>query len=139
MLNVLFIYSVSIHKDFYDKGFVIFLFRNYLKNGWCKEEFSQGYLEVVEGQDNFIILIMVDDIDADDLPDEMRKYVKTRTYLDIKDRDLFRKKLLYAMPHPPIKEFNIERDNAYSHLVPPLFNRVHTYRNRNKKDAEQEV
>ena len=41
---------------------------------------------------------MVDDVNVGDLPDEMQKYVKTRTYIDMKDMEMFRKKLLYAMP-----------------------------------------
>ena len=82
---------------------------------------------------------MVDDINTGDLPEEMRKYVKTHTYLEVKDRELFRKKLLYAMPHPPLKEFNIERDDDYNPLVPPLFNRVFTYRERMNQLKEYEL
>ena len=34
---------------------------------------------------------MVDDVNVGDLPDEMQKYVKTRTYIDVKDMEMFRK------------------------------------------------
>ena len=51
-------------------------FRKYLNSGWCKEEFQLAHLEAVEGRHRFIILIMVDDIPVNDLPDEMQKYVK---------------------------------------------------------------
>ena len=112
------------------------LHRNYLDSGWCKEEFSQGHLEAVEGRHRFIILIMLEDIDVKDLPDEMQKYVKTYTYIDAtklhndKDLELFRKKLLYVLPKKPIREFNIERNKEgdYNYDVPPLFNRMFTYR-----------
>ena len=76
---------------------------------------------------------MLEDIDVNDLPDEMQKYVKTFTYIDgtnnDKDAELFRKKLLYVMPKKPIREFNIERNDDYNYDVPPLFNRMFKYRN----------
>ena len=93
----------------------------------------------MEGRHTFIILIMVDDINTGDLPQEMRKYVKTHTYLEVKDMEMFRKKLLYAMPHPPLKEFNIERGDDYNPLVWPLFNRVLTYRERMNQLEEHEL
>ena len=71
----------------------------------CKEEFSRGHLEAVEGRHRFIILIMLEDIETEDLPDEMQKYVKTYTYIDAtklnndKEVELFRKKLRYAPVH----------------------------------------
>ena len=78
---------------------------------------------------------MLEDIDVNDLPDEMQKYVKTYTYIDatklytlIKTIELFRKKLLYVMPKKPIGEFNIERNEDYNYNVPPLFNRMFKYR-----------
>ena len=110
--------------------------RSYLQSGWCKEEFSQGHLAAVEGRHRFIVLIMLEDIDVNDLPDEMQKYVKTYTYIDAtklnndKDLDLFKKKLLYVMPKKPIQELNIQRDEEdYNYNVPPLFNRMFKYRN----------
>ena len=78
---------------------------------------------------------MLEDIDVNNLPDEMQKYVKTYTYIDgtklnyEKDAELFRKKLLYVMPKKPIREFNIERNEEdYNYNVPPLFNRIFKYR-----------
>ena len=71
---------------------------------------------------------MVDDVSVGDLPDEMQKYVKTRTYIDIKDIEMFRKKLLYAMPQKPIKEYKIDPSDQYNPSVPPLFNRMFKYR-----------
>ena len=80
------------------------------------------------------MLIMVDDIKTEDLPEEMQKYVKTHTYIDAtklhddKEIHLFSKKLLYVMPKKPIREFNIERNDDYNYNVPPLFNRMFRYK-----------
>ena len=77
---------------------------------------------------------MLEDIKTEDLPDEMQKYVKTHTYIDAtklndeKEAELFKKKLLYVMPKKPIREFNTERNGNYNYNVPPLFNRMFTYR-----------
>ena len=71
---------------------------------------------------------MVDDVNVGDLPDEMQKYVKTRTYIDLKDMDMFRKKLLYSMPQKPIKDYDIEQNDDFNPDVPPLFNRMFKYR-----------
>ena len=95
-----------------------------------------AHLEAVEGRHRFIILIMLEDIDVKDLPDEMQKYVKTYTYIDAtklnndKEIDLFKKKLLYVMPKKPIREFNIEKnkEDGYNYDFPPLFNRMFRYR-----------
>ena len=40
----------------------------------------------------------------ENLPDEMQKYVKTRTYIEVKNMELYRKKLLYAMPRVPLRK-----------------------------------
>ena len=114
----------------------VLCFRNYLNSGWCKEEFSQGHLEAVEGHHRFIILIMLDDINVGDLPDEMQKYVKTHTYIDAinlntrKDVEMFRRKLLYTMPQNPIGNYVVDMNNEYNPHVPPLFNRMFTYNER---------
>ena len=108
--------------------------RNYLNSGWCKEEFQLAHLESVEGRHRFIILIMLEDIDVKDLPDEMQKYVKTYTYIDAtklnndKDIELFKKKLLYVMPKKQIREYNIERNDDYNYNFPPLYNIMFRYR-----------
>ena len=72
-------------------------------------------------------LIMVDDINVGKRPDEMQKYVKTRTYIEVKDLELFREKLLYTMPQVPIKDFDIEVNDEYNPDVPLLFNRMFQY------------
>ena len=70
---------------------------------WCEEEFSVGYVKAIKGHERFIIFIMAEDIDIGDLPGDMQHYAKTRTYLEVKDMELFRKKFLHMMPQTPIK------------------------------------
>ena len=98
-------------------------------------------MEVVQGRDKYIILVMVNDIQVEDLPDSMRKYVKTKTYIDAvniknqKDLDIFRKKLEYSMPHTPLKD--VPKDAAdpddRNPDFPALFNRINRYRGYNRR------
>ena len=112
-----------------------------MTSGWCKEEFQQAHLEAVEGRHRFIIFIMVDDLKAEDLPDEMQKFVKSRTYIEAinienkKDLELFRKKLRYSMPQTPLRDVpRDDADNAAKNSdFPPLYNRLNKYETYNKK------
>ena len=99
--------------------------RKYLQSGWCKEEFSLAYLEAVEGRCGFIILLMLDDLKIENLPDEMQKYVKTRTYIEVKNTELYRKKLLYAMPRVPLRK--CEEIWGTKPGIPALYNRFYKY------------
>ena len=111
----------------------LLIYRKYLDSVWCKEEFQLAHLEAVEGRHRFIILIMLEDINVNDLPDEMQKYVKTHTYIDAtklntrQDWELFRKKVRYAMPQNLIKNYVVDMGNEYNPDVPPVFNRMFTY------------
>ena len=102
-----------------------------------------AHLEAIEGRHRFIILIMVDDIPVNNLPDEMQKYVKTHTYIDAtklntrEDWELFRKKLRYVMPQNPIKNYVVDMNDEYNPDFPPLFNRMFTY--NEQSDRSQTV
>ena len=86
---------------------------------------------------------MVDDIQFEDLPDALRSFIKTRTYIDAinmntqKDIDLFRNKLRYAMPEIPLKKIPKEEPNPEerNNAFPPLFNRLNRYREYNARMA----
>ena len=70
---------------------------------------------------------MLEDITMKDLPDEMHKYVKTHTYIEVKDIDLFRKKLLYTMPKTPLRVLHRERGINKKNKLPALYNRFYQY------------
>ena len=100
-----------------------------------------AHTELVKGRTKFIIFIMVDDIQLDDLPEVMKIYTKTRTYIDAvnikneKDLDLFRKKLLYSMPQIPLRDVpKAAADSAGRNPnFPPLFNRINKYKEYNRR------
>ena len=100
-----------------------------------------AHAELVRGRNKFIIFVMVDDIQVEDLTEVMQAFVKTRTYIDAvniknqKDLDLFRKKLQYAMPQMPLKDVPKPADNpeVRNPNFPPQFNRLNQYGNYNRR------
>ena len=116
-----------------------------MNSGWCKEEFELAHVELVKGRNKFIIFVMVDDMQVEDLTEVMQAFVKTRTYIDAvniknqKDLDLFRKKLQYAMPQTPLRDVPkaAPDPDVRNPNFPPQFNRLNQYRNYNRKRRER--
>ena len=73
------------------------------------EEFLQAHVEALQGRNKFIIVILVDNIDLNKLPEEMQVYIKAKQFIDArniqtaKDIEKVRKRLLFAMPRVPIR------------------------------------
>ena len=115
--------------------------RKYLDWHWGVESFLQGYTESKEknADRDFLIPIVVEDNLPKLLPREIYAHIKAKKYIDArkqdtpKDIDMFNKRLLFAMPKKPLKEF--PRDNEPEELnlnnrkfrPPPLYYRVHKY------------
>ena len=95
------------------------------------EEFLQGHVEALNGRNKFIIMILVDDIDVNQLPDEMQVYVKAKQFIDarniqtVKDIEKVRKRLLFAMPRIPIRKLQADRLKEMNFI--PLFHRLNKY------------
>ena len=113
--------------------------RDYLKSGWCKEEFIMAHAETVKGRDKLIIFVMVYDIKVDDLPKVMKNFIKIRTYIDAtniknqKDLDLFKKKLHYLMPQTPLRDVPLADDDGPEERNLndlPMFNRINERQNQ---------
>ena len=69
------------------------------------EEFRIAHEQVVSGRRNFLIPVLLENIDDLEMPDDLRLYLDTYTYLEVKTSDsLTRKKLRYAMPKTPLKD-----------------------------------
>ena len=112
-------------------SFLQIFYRNYLNDGWCVEEFLQGHVEALQGRNKFIIMILVDDVEMNQLPEEMQAYVKAKQFIDarniktVKDIEKVRKRLLFAMPRVPIKQLQTDRLKGMNFM--PLFHRLHNY------------
>ena len=81
------------------------------------EEFTIAHQKVVEGNKNFILMVLVEDLDLDTLPNELQSYLRTYTYIDARnyeeDLEVIRKKIRYSMPGTPlVKIRQMQRDAA---------------------------
>ena len=105
----------------------LFFFRKYLNDGWCVEEFLQAHVEALQGRNKFIIMILVDNIEMNQLPEEMQVYVKAKQFIDarniqtVKDIEKVRKRLLFAMPRVPIRQLQTDRPerDEFHAIIPP--------------------
>lgn len=79
------------------KRMLMVLSRNFLKSEWCLLEFRAAHRKVLEDRMNYLIMILFDDVNMDDLDDEMKLYMRTNTYLSVSNK-WFWEKLYYAMP-----------------------------------------
>ncbi len=69
------------------------------------EEFRIAHEQVVSGRRKFLIPVLLEDINKLNVPNDLRLYLDTYTYLEVQSSDsLARKKLRYAMPKTPLKD-----------------------------------
>ena len=80
------------------KRMLMVLSSNFLKSEWCLLEFRAAHRKVLEERMNYLIIILFDDVNMDDLDEEMKLYMRTNTYLSVSNK-WFWQKLYYAMPH----------------------------------------
>ena len=79
------------------KRVIIILSDNFLSSEWCQYEFQTAHHRLLEEKKNRIIMILLHDIDASLLDNQLRDYLKTRTYVNYGD-PWFWPKVEYAMP-----------------------------------------
>ena len=115
----------------------LLLYRKYLNDGWCVEEFLQAHVEALQGRNKFIIMILVDNIEMNQLPEEMQVYVKAKQFIDarniqtVKDIEKIRKRILFAMPRVPIRQLQTDRLKEMNFM--PLFHRLNNYDKYNEE------
>ena len=80
---------------------------------------------------------MKESLDLDILPDEMQKYARKRTYIEADNLEVFRRKLLFAMPETPLKILKPENNN--NEEIPALFKILLPYTGRQDAKKEESV
>ncbi len=80
------------------KRTIIVLSQEFINSQWCRFEFAQAHLRLIQDKSFKIIVIAMDDPKKiTDIPKLMKTYIKTGAYIMRNDK-LFWQKLLYQMP-----------------------------------------
>ena len=114
-----FLVGVSIQENIFNsvdqsKRMIMVLSNNFLKSEWCLLEFRAAHRKVLEERMNYLIIILFDDVNMDELDEEMKLYMRTNTYLSVTNK-WFWQKLCYAMPPTTVGEIRARNlTNAFS-------------------------
>ena len=110
-----FLVGAPIQQNIFDgiersKRMIMILSKHFVKSEWCLLEFRAAHQKVLEDRINYLIIILFDDVDMAEVDDEIKLYMRTNTYLSVKNK-WFWEKLFYALP----QNLNRETDAKDSH------------------------
>ena len=81
------------------KRMLVVLSSSYATSDWCLMEFRAAHRKVIEDRMKYLILILLEDLDTNQLDKEIQNYLRSDTYLVAKSKR-FWQNLFYAMPLP---------------------------------------
>ncbi len=65
---------------------------DYIERGWCMEEFHLAHDVVVnQGKKKFLIPVLSEDVNQNDLDPDLKKYISTHTYVLSNEEDLIKR------------------------------------------------
>ena len=76
---------------------IMVLSNNFIQSEWCMLEFRAAHRRVLKGRANYLIIVLFDDVDVENLDEELKLYLKTNTYLNVNSKWFWRQ-LKYALP-----------------------------------------
>lgn len=79
------------------KRTILVVSNHFLDSEWCRFEFQAAHQQVLSERCNRLILILLHNLDPGKVDDNLRVYMKTRTYLKYDD-PWFWEKLMFVMP-----------------------------------------
>ncbi|MEW8545080.1 MAG: toll/interleukin-1 receptor domain-containing protein, partial [Candidatus Thiodiazotropha sp.] len=75
---------------------IILLSKNFIKSQYCLYEFQEAFRQSIMEKKRHLIIIMMEDVPTEELPTDLRRCIKTFTYIR-KDDYLFDDRLIYAL------------------------------------------
>ena len=97
------------------KRMIVILSKNFVRSEWCLLEFRAAHQKVLEDRMNFLIIILFDDVDMAEVDDEIKLYMRTNTYLSVKNK-WFWEKLFYALPQNSKTETETNNCHRSAHV-----------------------
>ena len=73
--------------------------RNFISSEWCQYEFKAAHHGAIIERKSKVLLVLLERLDTDQLDADLKLYIKTHTYLEVKDPQ-FTAKLILALPKP---------------------------------------
>ncbi|XP_060075359.1 toll-like receptor Tollo [Ylistrum balloti] len=75
---------------------VIILSKYFLNSHWCMYEFQEAFQQSIMERKRHLIVVLMEDIPDDEMPKELKRCLKTFTYIR-KDDAIFHDRLIYAL------------------------------------------
>ena len=97
------------------KRMIMILSKNFVRSEWCLLEFRAAHQKVLEDRMNYLIIILFDDVDMAEVDDEINLYMRTNTYLSVKNK-WFWEKLFYALPQNSNRETEVNDCHRSAHV-----------------------
>ena len=89
---------------------ILVLTPDFIKSGWCDFEFQAAHKRSIDDRSNFLVVVVLKEVDEKDLDETLKFYMKTNTYVSVNDK-WFWQKMLYAMPKVPIDKLKALKKN----------------------------
>ena len=110
-----FVPGVAITKNImtaieYSRRTILVLTPDFLKSGWCDLEFQAAHERTLNDRSNYLIVVLLKEVEVKDLDETLKLYMKTNTYVCVDD-NWFWRKMLYAMPKVPIDKLKVQQNN----------------------------
>ena len=111
-----FVPGVTITKNImtaieYSRRTILVLTPDFIKSGWCDLEFQAAHKRALDDRSNFLIVVVLKNVDDKDLDETLKLDMKTNTYVSVSDK-WFWKKMLYAMPKVPIDKLKTSENDT---------------------------
>ena len=75
---------------------IILLSNNFIKSEYCMHEFKEAFRQSIMEQKRHLVIILMEDVDTEKLPRDIKRCIKTFTYIR-RDDYLFTERLVYAL------------------------------------------
>ena len=72
---------------------------NFVRSEWCCYEFKAAHHEAIKERKGNILLVLLEELDDSQLDADIKLYIKTHTYLEMKHHQ-FTERLILALPKP---------------------------------------
>ena len=92
----------------YSRRTILVLTPDFIKSGWCDLEFQAAHKRALDDRSNFLIVVLLKEVNDRDLDETLKLYMKTNTYVSGNDK-WFWQKMLYAMPKIPIDKLKAQQ------------------------------